>query len=233
LELCKASLDQLFLDESNPKKYTGPPLPHHLTVLLQLAFGLDHIHSKNLIHRDIKPENVLISVGSDDQKVTMKWADFGLSKPVNERGTFSMSGIKGTTNWMAPELLKEYSAGHRSNAMPIRGTIKSDIFAEGLVFGYYLGKGVHPFGSNRLKIPSNIEKGKPVNMESRIHIFKICLNDYEMFPFLLKDIQPSSVRDLIKKMLENNPENRITSPEIVLRLEKLKKEVKTRQFNEH
>jgi hypothetical protein len=33
--------------------------------------------------------------------------------------------------------------------------------------------------------------------------------------------------------LENNPENRITSPEIVLRLEKLKKEVKTRQFNEH
>jgi serine/threonine-protein kinase/endoribonuclease IRE1 len=142
-----------------------------------------------------------------------------------------MSGIKGTTNWMAPELLKEFSAGH--NAMPIRGTIKSDIFAEGLVFGYFLGKGVHPFGSNRLKIPSNIEKGKPVNMESRIHIFKICLNDYEMFPFLLKDIQPSSVRELIKKMLENNPENRITSPEIVLRLEKLKKEVKTRQFNEH
>jgi hypothetical protein len=54
-----------------------------------------------------------------------------------------------------------------------------------------------------------------------------------MFSFLLKDIQPSSVRELIKKMLENNPENRITSPEIVLRLEKLKKEVKTRQFNEH
>jgi serine/threonine protein kinase len=93
---------------------------------------------------------------------------------VNERGTFSMSGIKGTTNWMAPELLKGYSAGHRSNAMPIRGTIKSDIFAEGLVFGYFLGKGVHPFGSNMLKIPSNIEKGKPVNMESKIrtiHIF--------------------------------------------------------------
>ncbi|XP_046645722.1 putative ankyrin repeat protein RF_0381 isoform X2 [Daphnia pulicaria] len=209
LELCKASLDQLFLDESNPKKYTGPSLPHHFTVLLQLASGLDHIHSKNLIHRDIKPENVLISVGSDDQKVTMKWADFGLSKPVNERGTFSMSGIKGTTNWMAPELLKGYSAGHRSNAMPTRGTIKSDIFAEGLVFGYYLGKGVHPFGSNRLKIPSNIEKGKPVNMEN---------------------IQPSSACEMIIKMLENNPENRITSPEIVLRLEKLKKEMEIELF---
>ncbi len=169
LELCNASLDQLFLEDSNPKKYTGPPLPHYSTVLLQLASGLEHIHSTNLIHRDIKPENVLISVGSD-QKVTMKWADFGLSKTVNERGTCSMSGMKGTTNWMAPELLKEYRAEHRNNAGRIRGTIKSDIFAEGLVFGYFLLEGNHPFGSENFKIPLNITKDKPVNMESKIRL---------------------------------------------------------------
>jgi serine/threonine protein kinase len=72
-----------------------------------LASGLEYIHSKKLIHRDIKPENVLISIDSTTELVTIKWADFGLSKFVNERGTFTLSGIKGTTNYFAPELLKK------------------------------------------------------------------------------------------------------------------------------
>ena len=88
MELCAASLDQIFLD---PKKYNGPNLPHYTTVVLQLAEGLEYIHSKNLIHRDIKPGNVLIYVDSTDGKITMKWADFGLSRTVNERGTYTMS----------------------------------------------------------------------------------------------------------------------------------------------
>jgi serine/threonine protein kinase len=162
LELCKASLDQLFPANDATPKYNGPPLPNHFTVLLQLAYGLEYIHSKNLVHRDVKPENVLIHVDSN-QKVTMKWADFGLSKTVNERGTCSISEVKGTKNWMAPELLKDDRGGEQ------RGTIKSDIFAEGLVLGYFLAKGIHPFGSfSSSKIPSNIKKYKPVNMESTI-----------------------------------------------------------------
>ncbi|XP_046457050.1 death-associated protein kinase 1-like [Daphnia pulex] len=196
LELCDASLDQLFLKDGHSKKYKGPPLPHHFTVLLQLASGLEHIHSKNLIHRDIKPENVLIHIGSDET-VTMKWADFGLSKPVNERGTFTLSGLRGTANWMAPELLNSFG----DNEGPIRGTIRSDIFAEGLVLGYFLANGLHPFGSDDFKVASNIKKNKPVH---------------------LKKIQPPSAQELIIKMLENNPENRSTSTEVVLQIEKIK-----------
>jgi serine/threonine protein kinase len=114
----------------------------------------------------VKPENVLIHVDSN-QKVTMKWADFGLSKTVNERGTCSISEVKGTKNWMAPELLKDDRGGEE------RGTIKSDIFAEGLVLGYFLAKGIHPFGSfSSSKIPLNIKKYKPVNMESKIRPIK-------------------------------------------------------------
>jgi serine/threonine protein kinase len=163
LELCDASLDQLFLKDGHSKKYKGPPLPHHFTVLLQLASGLEHIHSKNLIHRDIKPENVLIHIGSDET-VTMKWADFGLSKPVNERGTFTLSGLRGTANWMAPELLNSFG----DNEGPIRGTIRSDIFAEGLVLGYFLANGLHPFGSDDFKVASNIKKNKPIHLKSKI-----------------------------------------------------------------
>jgi serine/threonine-protein kinase/endoribonuclease IRE1 len=102
--LCNASLDKLFI--KGEKKYLGP-MPPKEEVLLQLAKGLDHIHQIGLVHRDIKPENVLIWLNSEQDKVLMKWADFGFSKQVSERGTFSMtSGIKGTHDWLAPEILK-------------------------------------------------------------------------------------------------------------------------------
>jgi serine/threonine protein kinase len=138
MELCAASLDQLFLKSEDPRKYKGPKLPTHLAVFYQLASGLDYIHSNNLFHRNIKPANVLISV--DPAKlVTIKWGDFGLSKFVNERGTgtCTLSGIKGTEYYFAPELLKKLNSGDELG----RGGIKSDVFAFALVIGYLFLKG--------------------------------------------------------------------------------------------
>jgi serine/threonine protein kinase len=164
LELCRASLDQLFLKPDHARKYKGPKLPHHLTVFIQLATGLEYIHSKNFIHRDIKPANVLISVDSDGL-VTIKWADFGLSRFVNERGTCTLSGIKGTMNWLAPELLRSLENINNPEE-PGRGTVKSDVFALALVFGYLLLGGQHLYGQG-IEVPINIVKQAAVNMESR------------------------------------------------------------------
>jgi serine/threonine protein kinase len=47
-------------------------LPDHFTAILQLALGLEYLHSQKLIHREIKPENVVIWNG--DTGITMKWA---------------------------------------------------------------------------------------------------------------------------------------------------------------
>ncbi len=49
-------------------------LPDHFTAILQLALGLEYLHSQKLIHRDIKPENVII--WESDAGITMKWAYF-------------------------------------------------------------------------------------------------------------------------------------------------------------
>jgi serine/threonine-protein kinase/endoribonuclease IRE1 len=168
LELCDASLDRLFLKEDDPKKYSGP-MPPEIEVLLQLAKGLEYIHEMGLVHRDIKPENVLIWVNPRTNQVLMKWADFGFSKPVNERGTFTMSGVKGTLDYFAPELLKlldEYSS--TENEVQKRGTVKSDIFAEGLVFGYFLSGGVHPFGTPSYQIQNNLRTKEPANLPRKL-----------------------------------------------------------------
>jgi serine/threonine protein kinase len=178
LELCTASLDQVFLRPDHPEKYKGPKLPYHFEVFSQLASGLEYVHSKNLIHRDIKPENVLISVDSStntqDVKVTMKWADFGLSRAVNERGTYPMSsGVKGTRNWYAPELLRLLQESQTGRQRQLRGTVKSDIFALGLVFAYLLLDGQHIYGSNEFDIPKNILEGRAINMNSKLNLFTL------------------------------------------------------------
>ena len=181
MELCEASLDQIFLDANHPQKYNGPKLPHHFTIFLQLAEGLEYIHSKNLIHRDIKPGNVLIYIDSTDGKITMKWADFGLSRSVNERGTYAMSsGIKGTRNWYAPELLKLITEFQQS--IERRGTVKSDVYALGLVFAYLLLNGKHLYGSNEIEIMANIVANKQVNINGK---FRIGHNKWQMISSLL------------------------------------------------
>jgi serine/threonine protein kinase len=81
-----------------------------------------------------------------------------------------MSEIKGTREWLAPELLKLLVT---EEEITQRGTIKSDVFSEGLVFGYYLSNGLHPFGSHD-KIYSNILKNKLINLDSKYYtVYKI------------------------------------------------------------
>ncbi|XP_046631368.1 uncharacterized protein LOC124311080 [Daphnia pulicaria] len=49
-------------------------LPDHFTAILQLALGLEYLHSQKLIHGDIKPENVVIC--NSGTEITLKWAYF-------------------------------------------------------------------------------------------------------------------------------------------------------------
>ena len=170
LELCSASLDKLFLKDDDPKKYRGPAMPPAIEVLQQLAGGLEYIHQMNFIHRDIKPGNVLIWVDPLTQNVLMKWADFGFSKRVNERGSHSISGsTRGTDNWYAPEILEiknRKEKNGKDETAHQRGTVMSDVYTAGLVFGYYLLDGHLPFVRSPINFLQNIVKNEPVNLRS-------------------------------------------------------------------
>jgi serine/threonine protein kinase len=150
LELCVGTIRDYARE-----KYKGP-MPSEVDSLGQMATGLQYVHSIKLVHRDIKPANILIYVRSSLNPPVLKISDFGLSKPTTERGTFSLSGIRGTQSYMAPELF-EWGDETLSS---YRGSAAVDIFALGCVFYFYLTKGNHPFGRNFFAQPINILGGR-------------------------------------------------------------------------
>jgi len=82
------------------------PLQKLIAIALDIARGMEYIHSQGVIHRDLKPENVLI-----DQDFHMKIADFGIA--CEEAYCDSLADDPGTYRWMAPEMIKHKSYGRR------------------------------------------------------------------------------------------------------------------------
>ncbi|GLT64457.1 hypothetical protein SLA2020_369500 [Shorea laevis] len=82
------------------------PLQKLIAIALDIARGMEYIHSQDVIHRDLKPENVLI-----DQDFHMKIADFGIA--CEEAYCDSLADDPGTYRWMAPEMIKHKSYGRR------------------------------------------------------------------------------------------------------------------------
>jgi serine/threonine protein kinase len=141
-------------------------MPMDREVLLQMAQGLEYIHSQGLIHRDVKPENILISC---DNPAVIKWADFGMSRAVvTGSKTFSWSKFQGTDRWLAPELITA------PQEKKIKGSQKCDIFALGCVFFFFLVPGVHPFGDgDNHSTQTNIKDDYPVNFHGKCNRYQI------------------------------------------------------------
>lgn len=90
-------------------------------IVLGVARAIAYLHEECLewvLHCDIKPENILLE---DD--FCPKVSDFGLSKLTTKKDKVTMSKIRGTRGYMAPEWVI-----HRE---PI--TAKADVYSFGMV----------------------------------------------------------------------------------------------------
>src|SRR5262249_36158842 len=121
------------------------PVGDAVHIALDIARGLEHAHSRNVVHRDIKPGNILISPSG-----VAKLADMGLAKRTDEAShlTHARQGF-GTPYYMPYE--------QAMNAKFVDG--RSDIYALGATL-YHLVTGEVPFpGTNHLEILSKKDIG--------------------------------------------------------------------------
>ena len=110
-----------FLIETKNRQLEG----NRINYLNQLADGLEHMHKTGFLHRDVCPRNVMVN-----QEGVLKIIDMGLSIPFTP--DFCKPGNRtGTTNYLAPELIKRQTTDHRVDMFAL-GVTAYETFTGGL-----------------------------------------------------------------------------------------------------
>ena len=163
-------------------------LAESISIIYDVAKGLQYAHSKNIIHGDVKISNILTKNGVN------KISDWGLSKLKTE-DSVTLSGA--TPSYAAPEQISQEFG---------RADERTDIYQLGNVF-YELLTGRLPFEGEISQIYSSILNKQPIhpieinaNAEPVDEIIMKCLNKnkkerYSNMGELLKELQKYRSKD--------------------------------------
>jgi eukaryotic-like serine/threonine-protein kinase len=120
-----------FFSRGDLKQRAEMGLNHEIALIYatHIAYGLEQIHSINVVHRDLKPANLMFR--GDD---SLALADFGISKKIDEVNDITTMGqILGTPHYMSPE----QGEGQAVDA-------RTDLYSLGVLF-YELLTGDKPY----------------------------------------------------------------------------------------
>ncbi len=144
LELCPGgTLDQRLLERGQL------PLDLAYKLILDVARGLEHAHTRQILHRDVKPANVFLM-----REDKAKLGDFGTGLYLTEKSSERV----GTAFYMAPEIFQGQNA-----------TVQSDMYSLGIL-SYEVIAGKRPFTGNTQQdlmmahlsgLPKNLRHHRP------------------------------------------------------------------------
>jgi hypothetical protein len=171
-------------------------------VMLQIAEGINYLHSMDLVHRDLKTENILVKCdrpASEDSMSALgaeplwiaKVSDFGTTKLKMESTAYANQTIPiGTTMFMAPEVYKLEDGDTKPERFHPK---KTDVYSFGLIcFCVLIGEPT-PFPPTELMNLSVREFKARVQDGMRPQLPLNCLN---------------SLSGLIEQCWDENPVNR-------------------------
>ncbi|KAJ6551302.1 kinase-like domain-containing protein [Mycena capillaripes] len=183
-----------WMENGNIMKFVAKKNPSNterLSLILDVALGLQYLHEKEVVHGDLKGLNILVTPSG-----RACIADFGISS-IATAMTLQFTSIThaqgGTPRYQAPELLLNESENH----------LGSDVYAFGCV-GYEILTGTVPFhGLKDMAVIYEVAvKGKQPTRP----------NSWSGTPTL------DSLWELVQHCWESKAEMRPTAPQIVERL---------------
>ena len=165
----------------------------------QIILGIKYMHDQNIVHRDIKLENILIDLNNN-----IKICDFGIGRVLSSPDQ-SLFDQCGTPMYIAPEiLLCSKEKGYKG--FPV------DIWSSGIVL-YILLSGTLPFSFKNSSSSLNSSNESQIDEDN---------NNSEDLQYSIINKEPKEIeniseegKDLLNKLLEKNPEKRITIEEIL------------------
>ncbi|KAG8086544.1 hypothetical protein GUJ93_ZPchr0010g10548 [Zizania palustris] len=143
---------------SSAKRRIPFPLVVVVDTMLQVARGMEHLHSNKIYHGNLNPSNVLVKPLHGDAYLHVKVAGFGQSG-VSNSGPNKAPASANPCIWYAPEVLENCEGpGHAA----ARCTEKADVYSFAMIcFEMLTGK--IPFEDNHLQgdnMSKNIRAGE-------------------------------------------------------------------------
>ncbi|PHS13522.1 MAG: hypothetical protein COA86_16860 [Kangiella sp.] len=165
-----------------------------LNISGQMTLALDYAHQQGLVHKDIKPANILIL----RDKKTAKLTDFGIAQAIdnlnherdeafNNQRKPKRNKVIGTPEYMSPEQVMGHALDHRT-----------DLYSMGVLI-YRMLSGMPPFVADELS-----------------HLFKQILKNKPPELVVEDERLKDEMKDLIRKLLQKNPERRYQSATLLL-----------------
>lgn len=148
-------------ENSSPRRRNLIPIPIIVDIMLQIARGMEYLHSRSIYHGELNPSNVLLkSRTSSEGYFHVKVSGFGLQsvKKPSPRSSPNPDSVTPFI-WYAPELLAEQET---PDFAKFKYSEKADVYSFGMVcFEILTGK--VPFEDGHLqgdKISRNIRAGE-------------------------------------------------------------------------